>query len=241
MPQQQETVTDRLVSIIQTIQLRRGTGVLTARRGEGITTEEGTIVFTNGQVTDAKVGRRKGTEAVNNLSTWGNCLYRFSSSNPQDNILQFLAPPPSTPLQIPSVGANRPSSSFTPVSPLRRFTSANPSGSQGPNGANLSGSQSINASGLEQAPPRVLEFSPGYLSPTSIPHHIVPMEAALRQIEQGGLSRTHRQVFLLISGQRPIAELMRLAGRSYEDIYPILQDLERADLIRILSDRPPQR
>ncbi|HLZ55957.1 MAG TPA: DUF4388 domain-containing protein [Ktedonosporobacter sp.] len=223
MPQQQETVTDRLVSIIQTIQLRRGTGVLMARRGEGITTEEGTIVFANGQATEAKCGRRKGTEALNNLSTWGNCLYRFVSSNPQDNVLQFPVSLPNTPPPLPPAEPNRPpSSSFTPISPLRRLNTNSPSGSE----PNTSGE---------------LGISPGYTSQDSIPHHSVSMGTALQFIEGSGLSRTHRQVFLLISGQRSIAELMRLTGRSYEEIHTILQDLERANLIHILSGHPPQR
>src|SRR5258708_2135180 len=79
MPQQ-ETATDRLVSVIQSIQMAQEDGVLSVRRGEGGTLEEGTIVFVNGQVKQANVGRRSGVQALNWLSTWGQCRYMFASA-----------------------------------------------------------------------------------------------------------------------------------------------------------------
>ena len=77
MAQQQELLTDRLVSVISSIQRGRRSGVLTAKRGEGIALEEGTIIFANGQVSQANVGRRRGSEALNWLSTWGSCRFMF--------------------------------------------------------------------------------------------------------------------------------------------------------------------
>ncbi len=47
--------------------------MLTARRGEGVLLEEGSIVFANGQVSQARAGRRRGAEALNWLSTWESC------------------------------------------------------------------------------------------------------------------------------------------------------------------------
>src|SRR5713101_1631391 len=76
---QYETATDRLVSVIRSIQMAQGNGVLTVKRGEGGTLEEGTIVFFNGQVIQTTVGRRSGVEALNWLSTWGRCRYFFAS------------------------------------------------------------------------------------------------------------------------------------------------------------------
>ncbi|HET8912015.1 MAG TPA: DUF4388 domain-containing protein [Ktedonobacteraceae bacterium] len=81
---QHEMATDRLVSIIQSIQMSQGSGVLTVRRGEGGMLEEGMIVFLNGQVKQTAVGRRTGTEARNWLSTWGPCRYIFVASNSAD-------------------------------------------------------------------------------------------------------------------------------------------------------------
>jgi hypothetical protein len=79
MSQGQGVVTDHLVNIIQTIQLRHGTGLLTAKRGVGNNLEEGRLIFTNGKVTEAHCGRHTGPDALNYLSTWERCLVLFVS------------------------------------------------------------------------------------------------------------------------------------------------------------------
>lgn len=47
-----------------------------------------------------------------------------------------------------------------------------------------------------------------------------------------GLSRAHRQLFLLIDGRRSAQELTRLIGRHPQEVLAILADLENAGLIR---------
>lgn len=214
MQRQQETATDKLVSIIQTIQLRRGTGVLKARRGEGITSEEGTITFANGKVTDAKVGRRTGSDALNFLSTWGSCLFTYHTSNPQESTWFIQNIPPGMP-QTDSQTRE----TFTPVSPMRR----------------LGGFQGMEERGMTD-PTLFSNPAPAHSiagQGSSAPYHTRQLAAALQIIDNLGFSRTHRQVFLLIDGHRTVVELMRLTGRSYDEISAILHDLERATVIRI--------
>ena len=79
MAQQREATTDRLVGIIASIKMERRSGQLIARRGEGLMSEEGILVFVQGQVTEAQVGRRNGANALNWLSTWGSARYTFTS------------------------------------------------------------------------------------------------------------------------------------------------------------------
>jgi hypothetical protein len=79
MAQQREAATDRLVGIIAHIKMERKSGQLRVKRGEGPTTEEGSVTFAQGQVTQASVGRRSGVEAVNWLTTWGHTRYIFLS------------------------------------------------------------------------------------------------------------------------------------------------------------------
>lgn len=81
MAQQREATTDRLVGIITHIKMERKSGQLRVKRGEGSTTEEGTLTFAQGQVTQASVGRRSGADAVNWLSTWGYARYIFLSTS----------------------------------------------------------------------------------------------------------------------------------------------------------------
>jgi hypothetical protein len=80
MAQQREASTDRLVGIIAAIKLERKSGQLRVRRGEGLTSEEGALTFVQGQVTQAHVGRRNGSDALNWLSTWGQAHYTFTST-----------------------------------------------------------------------------------------------------------------------------------------------------------------
>lgn len=94
MAQQREATTDRLVGIIASIKMERRSGRLTVRRGEGLMSEEGRLVFVQGQVTEAQVGRRSGADALNWLSTWGSAYYTF------------------TPLPV---GKGAPDRGFTPV------------------------------------------------------------------------------------------------------------------------------
>lgn len=83
--QRHETTTDRLVGIIASIKLERRSGQLTVRRGEGLTTEEGTLIFRQGQITMASAGRRNGSDALNWLSTWGQARYIFTPTASEAN------------------------------------------------------------------------------------------------------------------------------------------------------------
>ena len=64
------------------------------------------------------------------------------------------------------------------------------------------------------------------------PHQHRRLEEALSLIERANLSRAHRRLYLLIDGHRSSTELARLMGRSQSDIGTLLQDLERAGIIR---------
>jgi hypothetical protein len=205
---QQETATDRLVGVIQSIQMAQGNGVLTVRRGEGGTLEEGSIVFVNGQVKQTTVGRRSGAIALNWLSTWGQCRYSFAPFNERRT----------QPLNvIPTTGAGN----TRPITrDLQSGTPATPAQSQSGPLSPTSGSS------WERRPPPPP-------SPASIIFYpIQPLTAALREIEQNRLSRSHRQLFLLVDGQRPAQELARLTAKNEQDLQALLRDLERIGVIR---------
>ena len=208
MSQQQETATDQLVKVIQTVQIGRRTGVLTARRGEGVTLEEGAISFVNGQVTEASAGRRSGSEALNWLSTWSHCRYTFTSS-----IASELALPAARPFDIAEQDTAETAllakASSRPPSPGRQTT---------------------------PLPPQA-EVAPRSEAPV-VPYRTQQIEAGLRIIDGAGLSRSHRHLFLLIDGHRSTTGLVRLMGRSQQEINGLLQDLEQAALIRVVYSPP---
>jgi Domain of unknown function (DUF4388) len=217
MSQQRETATDRLVSIIQVIQLGRKTGLLTAKRGEGITQEEGTITFIKGKITQTTVGRRKGSEALNWLTTWGNCRFTFVSSDPAETSPSHT---PITPIP-PSISERSTNDTDPGLRPQRTFL-------------NRQTEPLLAGESNGVAPQKLNSAVP---APT-IPFRTRQIDSALRVIENMGLSRTHRHLLLLIDGQRSVPELVRLTGRSEHEIASLLHDLEKATVIQIPGALP---
>ena len=252
MSQQQEMMTDRLVYVISSIQRERRSGMLTVKRGEGIALEEGTIVFANGQITEACVGRRRGAEARNWLSTWGSCRFMFVPTSPETGVQGFQS-------SLPAKGSstNPPALGPPPHMANMRWSDPHtpmPSSLEGQEGSRVAGAWERTGkkgrtdtpdtpmpSSLEgQGGPRVAGAwtRTGKKERTDTPasaaaYPTKQLDAALRLIEQHGLSRIHRQLFYLVDGRRSIVELARLLGKSGSEIYKLLGDLERAHVIRI--------
>ncbi|MBO0778416.1 MAG: DUF4388 domain-containing protein [Ktedonobacteraceae bacterium] len=66
----------------------------------------------------------------------------------------------------------------------------------------------------------------------NIPYRVREANEVLPFFNGLGLSRAHRQLFLLIDGKRTVQELMRLMGHRLDEVAALLSDLERAGLIR---------
>lgn len=66
----------------------------------------------------------------------------------------------------------------------------------------------------------------------AIPYRLWHIQEVLPDFQRMGLSRVHRQLFLLIDGRRSIYELMTLIRRHPQEVFALLADLERASLIR---------
>lgn len=66
----------------------------------------------------------------------------------------------------------------------------------------------------------------------SAPYRIQQVNEILPYFNRLGLSRAHRQLFLLIDGKRTMPELVRLIRHRPEEVDTLLADLERAGLIR---------
>lgn len=220
MSQQKEVMTDRLVSVISSIQRERRSGVLTVKRGEGIFLEEGTIVFANGQISQANVGRLRDSAARNWLSTWESCRFLFVPTSSESGVRDSQS---SLPAQgrATSPSALGPSPHMTntkgpdPQTPM-------PSSLEGQEGSGLAGDrETIGKNGRIDTPA------------SAAPYPTKQHDAALRLIEQQGLSRVHRQLFYLIDGRRSIVDLVRLTGKRGSELYKLLGDLERAQVIRI--------
>ncbi len=66
----------------------------------------------------------------------------------------------------------------------------------------------------------------------NVPQRTREVSAILPHFNRLGLTRLHRQLFLLIDGQRSVPELILLIGHRTDEVDTLLDDLERAGLIR---------
>ncbi len=69
------------------------------------------------------------------------------------------------------------------------------------------------------------------LNSSGAPYRLYRVEDVLAQFSAMGLSRQHRQLFLLLDGQRMMKDLVRLVGRGPDEVEALLADLARAGLI----------
>jgi hypothetical protein len=63
------------------------------------------------------------------------------------------------------------------------------------------------------------------------------LETTLLRLDRQGFTRTHRRLFLLIDGNRSIAELADLLRRTPQEVLFLLSDLEQAGFIQALASR----
>ncbi len=210
MLQDRESLTGRLIDVIQMIQLSRGTCQLKVKRGKGPTAEEAYLAFANGQLVEAKSGYQTGMEAFNRVSVWKDCQVLFLLSN------QTNAAPPVISIQHEDHNDHEqtmkpPAPPFQAISPLRKRAAGSLEGGE----RNTQEREPLMAS----------------LSPSAVPVAIKPLNISLQMIEQKELSRVHRQLFLLVDGQRSCAELVRLTRRKTEEVEKMLRDLQRIEVI----------
>ena len=200
MSQKRGTVTDRLLNVIQVLQLGKKTGHLTIERDEGKGQEKGEIIFVEGQVTQAYGGNLRGQEALNWLSTWGACRFIFVPAT-----LEKTTSPLTTQTQpfMSSPKATQPLKETNP-----HVTAAMPTMHQRLEWANTTSS-----------------------SGSAVPRRTRAVNVSFHLLDQAKLSRAHRHLFLLIDGNRTIAELVRLTGRPTEEILRLLQELEHIGVI----------
>lgn len=87
---------------------------------------------------------------------------------------------------------------------------------------------------ITQSNSRINAVRPGNAQETnmSAPQRTRPVHEAQNLLEQTGLSRLHRHLFLLIDGSRTSFELARLIARTPEEVQIMLADLKRIGIIQ---------
>ncbi|GCF09938.1 DUF4388 domain-containing protein [Dictyobacter arantiisoli] len=210
MSQPRETTTNNLADVIQVIQIGHRSGTLTVERGEGNAYEEGEIVFANGQIVNAQTGTQSGPVALGWLTTWTNCRFAFNVESSTTTPRPPFQPSGHSPL------STRPGSS-----PAR--TNTNSSGNFRPiTTASMYGQNTPRTASTPSMPNQFV---------TQIPYRIRTDNSVLAYIEQVGLTREHRRLFMLIDGQRTTHELVGLMGKNLDKIVELLNELERAGIV----------
>ena len=207
MSQRRGTTTDNLLNIVQVIQLGRKTGILTTERGEGVTREEGKLVFVHGQIIEADSGYLVGQQALNWLKTWGVCRFLFVPSTNNDAGSQEKTQSPG-PYSKASSNTNP---SFYILSPTE--------------GEVLRSKDTQPLSYTTDSLPAIRSFA-------ARPQRIYQNDIGIEMLNQRKLSRTHLRLFLLVDGQRNILELARLIGKKPDEVQRLLLDLETSGIIQ---------
>jgi hypothetical protein len=220
MAEQRYTETDQLSDVIDAIQLGRKSGTLMVVRGMGGQQEQGAIVFVNGQPIQATAGPRTPMEALQWLSTWNTCLFVFIAGT------NALPPPITGPVQH--------SPMTTPIHPQNPLLPPprNNEGSQ-QNRSSMSTNPGMPAQTGGMMPPPQRGPGRAYSPLLATPYRRWPVNEALHAMEQRGFSRNHRRIFLLLDGQRTVKDLAMLMGRNPEEIYLLLDQLEKAGFIQL--------
>ncbi len=203
MSQRRGITTDQFINVLQVIQLGRKTGRLIVERGEDTQREEGEILFDCGHVVSAHCGPLTGEAALTRLKLWGPCRFIFINT-----VMERTTGPLTRILPLPSTNTDH-----------LAIQDSNPQ-------------LRIPASDNQSAEWRAMT---GPLHPTSTssrPYRLYHTEEGVQMIMHAKLSRLHRHLFLLIDGQRTLADLTRLLGRRSEDVQQLLFDLEQVGVIQ---------
>ena len=197
-----------VADLLQFLAAGRKTGTLTVERNSSDGLEQGTIYFVNGQMTQASAHQIEGRAAFNWLNTWGACRFTFTPSTSPATTVKLPAVEPD---QIPDSKINGNPAQLRDTTPL---------------------SNTMARSGRED---RTIDPGANWWQNApgvDIPVQSRALEDALQRIEQVHFSRAHRHLYLLIDGHRSSGDLARLMGRSQGELNALLQDLERAGVIR---------
>ena len=242
--------TQTLLSVLSSLHHDRRTGILMVSWDSEMKTEEGVITFLKGEVTSLETDQYKGGEAFKAMSQWKDCSFFFIESDQLENILlssdkpdlpsKTSIPPSSSPLRnlpvlslaqkklLPSGQAQK-LAQF--VEQTQKLSLPSEQTQKLPQVASQTRELTQPAEQAQEFPQS--SFAPSTLAPYEIPAQLPYFEAIIALLNRMG--RAYRQVYILIDGQRSIAELMRLTGCSPAEMDQILHDLAEARLIRMPS------
>lgn len=205
-------------SILEAAHTYQRSGMLRAECSEGKVREEGELYLLVGRPIYARTGTLFGPEALNRLLSWRNVSYSFTSDEPRPmaNLAATArwsadtAPFPYTP------PLSRPAASPSPRPITERLTTPPPFPALTPPARSPVG-------GREPLPPQ--KDMPGM-------ERLVPRRNGPEQNPLSlPLTRRQRLIYLLVDGQRSVADIARTTNKGTLEVRLILGELQEQGLV----------
>jgi hypothetical protein len=226
-----QTVAENLGALIELIQSRQHTGLLSVKRmGKGHL-EEGEIYFHQGRPTYARANHRVGQDAFNWLLKWEHITFSFlvAAPRPGVNLLpttsvadtptlpltsSFAPPSPAEGGVSPFYASRREGMTFTPPPlPALPFSDSTAFVQEKQSSAQNLPAHGIDIPGIEWLVP-----------------HKVPSDKNVLSLP---LTRPQRSLYFLVDGQRTVTDLSRCIRKSIPEVVRLLSELQAQDLISL--------
>jgi Domain of unknown function (DUF4388) len=234
-----DNATESLADLLELIRMRRQSGLLTIEPLQATHFEEGEIYIQAGQPTYANTGQLLGKEALLRMLSWRQVYFTFLTNQPH------------LPINIPSayrtnkavaIAANSsptsPGSNLSVLDTRRNIPAVSLSH---PTPQNSPGSPRLPQVNLNRIPDEGSErvtrqaqntsdskaSSPGFewLAPRKLGND--------REVLSLPLTRPQRSIYMLVNGQRTIADLSRCIRKSLLEVERLLTELQERGLISI--------
>ncbi len=239
MTKGRDKVAESLGDILQMISSRKRSGLLSVERYEAGRFEEGEIYFQKGRPVHARYGTLSAQEALPKLLTWRNVYYMFvadvlppssSSALPARHTTGPVTPSPlhntTGSLPAPAWLTQEPPATSSPARSAQPVTGPQPPMRHTQPPAAMPGpiTRPPVRTTDSNAQPNVASF-PGFegLVPRRLNNE--------RNVLSLPLTRTQRSIFLLIDGERTVADLARCTSKSVQEVAQILEELQQPGFV----------
>lgn len=211
MTKGRENAAESMKDVLALIRSRHQSGVLSVERFENGVFEEGEIHFQSGRPVQGFVGTLTGDVALNHLLSWRRVYFAFT---PTSTTTASSSAKDTSPV------SNSPLPSFPPV----RFAPQH----LGPSTPSVT--EPLRGDTDRRLPSQKRITGP--LARQNDVATLIPRKISMyKDVMSLSLTRLQRSVYLLIDGQRTVADLARFTGKGIPEVVQIIVDLRARNLV----------
>ncbi len=243
MTKGRDKVAESLGDVLQMISTRKRSGLLSVERYDAGRFEEGELYFQKGRPVYARCGMLSAQEALPKLLTWRNVYYTFVADvpPPSSSVLPTTGPFQQTTGPLPPPARNTTGSLPAPVWSTQESPAPPPSARAAQNAPVTGPRQPMRHTQppapmpgpVTNPPVRTTDYNVHRtISSFSGFEGLVPRKLTNEQnVLSLPLTRTQRAIYLLVDGERTIADLARCTSKSVQEVGQILEELP--DFVRL--------